>query len=139
MKSLFDETHLAGLNLKNRFIRSATHDALADERGHMTPALFQIYEDLARGGVGTIITGFTFIIDFGQPNPHQMGIYDDSFLDEYQKLTEMVHHYQANIILQIACEGSQNCKADQLTIHGSTGVRVNSFCPGSERRRTGWV
>ena len=123
MKSLFDETHLAGLNLKNRFIRSATHDALADERGHMTPALFQIYEDLARGGVGTIITGFTFITDFGQPNPHQMGIYDDSFLDEYQKLTEMVHHYQANIILQIACEGSQTrLNINRMNVWGPSAI-----------------
>lgn len=107
MKSLFDKTHFAGLNLKNRFIRSATYDGLADERGHMTDELFQVYENLSKGGVGTIITGLTFVTDLEQSLPCQMGIYDDSFIDEYKKLTEMSHRYNTNIILQIVCLGSQ--------------------------------
>ncbi|MEY8764773.1 MULTISPECIES: FAD/FMN-binding oxidoreductase [Clostridium] len=36
MKSLFDKTELAGMRLKNRFIRSATYDGFADKNGHMT-------------------------------------------------------------------------------------------------------
>lgn len=107
MKSLFDQTQFAGIKLKNRFIRSATYDGFADERGHMTEELFRVYENLAKGGVGTIITGLTFVSDLEQPYPGQMGIYDDSFIDDYKKLTEMSHRYNANIILQIACLGSQ--------------------------------
>lgn len=53
MKSLFDQTLLAGMKLKNRFVRSATYDGFADEGGHMTDELFQRYENLAKGGVGT--------------------------------------------------------------------------------------
>lgn len=107
MKSLFDQTEFAGMKLKNRFIRSATYDGLADERGHMTEELFKVYENLAKGGVGTIITGLTFVTDLDKSNPRQMGIYDDSFIDEYHKLTELSHSYDANIILQIVCVGSQ--------------------------------
>lgn len=107
MKALFDQTELAGIKLKNRFIRSATHDGLADERGHMTEELYQVYENLAKGGVGTIITGLTYVSDLEEPIPGQMGIYDDSFIDEYKKLTELCHRYDAPIILQIACLGSQ--------------------------------
>lgn len=40
MKSVFDQTQFAGLQLKNRFIRSATYDGFADERGYMTETLF---------------------------------------------------------------------------------------------------
>jgi len=47
--------------MKNRFFRSATYDGLADVRGHMTEELFQAYENLAKGGVGTIITGLTSV------------------------------------------------------------------------------
>lgn len=107
MKSLFDQTQLAGMKLKNRFIRSATYDGFADESGHMTEELFQVYENLAKGGVGTIITGLTYVSDLEQPIPRQMGIYDDSFIDEYKGLTAMSHSYDAKIILQIACLGSQ--------------------------------
>jgi len=107
MEFLFDQTQLAGMKLKNRFVRSATYDGLADERGHMTEKLFQVYENLAIGGVGTIITGLTYVSDSEEPIPGQMGIYEDSFIDEYQKMTEMVHRHDANIVLQIACLGSQ--------------------------------
>lgn len=107
MKSLFDETQFAGMKLKNRFVRSATHVGMADEDGHMTEKLFQVYEDLAKGGVGTIITGLAFISGLEQQIPHQEGIYDDSFISEYKKLTDMCHSYKANIVIQIACDGSQ--------------------------------
>ena len=107
MKSLFDQTQWAGMKLKNRVIRSATYDGLADESGHMTEELFRVYENLAKGGVGTIITGLTYVSDREEPIPRQMGIYNDSFIDEYKKLTEMSHQYDAKIILQIACLGSQ--------------------------------
>lgn len=107
MKSLFEQTQLAGMKLKNRFIRSATYDGLADERGHLTENLFEVYENLAKGGAGTIITGLAQVTDLEQPYPAQMGIYDDSFIDDYKRLTEMIHQQGANVILQLACLGSQ--------------------------------
>lgn len=112
MKSLFDQTQLAGMKLKNRFVRSATYDGLADERGHMTEALFQVYENLAKGGVGTIITGLACVSAVEEPIPQQMGIYDDSFIEEYKKLTEMSHHYDAKIILQIASPSAQTAPSN---------------------------
>ncbi len=107
MKSLFDQTQFAGIKLKNRFFRSATYDGLADEHGHMTEELFQAYENLAKGGVGTIITGLTSVTDIEQFLPRRMAVYDDSFIESYQTLTEMSHRYHANIILQLVCLGSQ--------------------------------
>lgn len=108
MKSLFDQTGFAGLKLKNRFIRSATRDGFADACGHVTPELVQIYEDLAKGGVGTIITGHAYVTDLEQSQqPRQMGIHEDSCIDGYQKLTAAVHSYQANIVMQINCIGAQ--------------------------------
>lgn len=107
MKTLFDQTQFAGLKLKNRFIRSATNDGAADERGHVTPRLMEIYEGLAKGGVGTIITGLTYVSDLEQPYPGQMGIYDDSFVEDYRLLTDAVHQYGANIIMQLVSVGTQ--------------------------------
>ena len=107
MKTLFDKTELAGMRLKNRIVRSATYDGFADNNGHMTEKVYQIYENLAKGGVGTIITGLTFVSDFEGAYPGQEGIYDDTFINEYQKLTEMVHQYDAKIIMQLVSNGSQ--------------------------------
>ena len=88
MKSLFDTTELAGMTLKNRFIRSATYDGLSDEKGHITKKTYELYENLAKGGVGTIITGLTFVSDLENTYPGQAGIYDDSFISEYNKLSD---------------------------------------------------
>lgn len=108
MKTLFDQTQVAGMKLKNRFMRSATHDGRADAIGHVTEKLISHFEELAKGGVGTIITGLTNVTNLEKIVPGQMAIYDDSFIEEYQKLTEAVHQFDAKIILQIVCNGAQN-------------------------------
>lgn len=124
MRSLFDQTKLAGLNLKNRFVRSATRDGFADDQGHMTKELLKIYEELAKGGVGTIITGHAYVTDMEQSKqPRQMGIYDDSFIEDYKELVQTIHAYDANIILQISCVGSQTiASAGERLIWGPSPV-----------------
>lgn len=105
MKTLFDETKISKMNLKNRFIRSAVWEGLADEKGHVTDELIGYYENLANGGVGTIITGFSNVMEFDQPGPNMIGIYDDVFIDELEKLTSTVHKFNANMVIQIVHGG----------------------------------
>ena len=88
MKKLFDQTNINKMQIKNRFFKSASWEALATEDGHMTEELFDIYEDLAKDGVGTIFTGYAYVTKDEQPNPKMMGIYEDSFIDEYRNLTD---------------------------------------------------
>lgn len=105
MKTLFDKTKILNMEMKNRFIRGALWENLADEKGHMTSKLFNIYEELAKGGVGTIITGYAFVTKDEQPNPGMMGIYDDSFISEYKNFTDRIHDLGSNIIMQIVYGG----------------------------------
>lgn len=105
MKTLFDKTKLLNTEMKNRFFRGALWEDLADEKGHMTTELYKIYEELALGGVSTIITGYSFITEDEQPNPGMMGIYDDSFIPEYKEFTDKIHKLGANIIMQIVYGG----------------------------------
>ena len=56
MKDVFFEARIAGVKLKNKIIRSATHEGLADADGNPTDALLGKYEALAKGGAGAIIT-----------------------------------------------------------------------------------
>ncbi|MBU3130985.1 NADH:flavin oxidoreductase [Clostridium gasigenes] len=105
MKTLWDKTNIGNMELKNRFFRGALWEDLADGKGHMTPKLSSIYEELAKGGVGTIITGYSFVTEDEQPNPGMMGIYNDSFIEEYKKITDKIHSLGANIIMQIVYGG----------------------------------
>lgn len=122
MKTLFNQTQFAGLTLKNRFIRSATNDRAADKEGHVTEELLKIYEDLAKGGVGTIITGLARVSDSENLLSGQMSISNDSYIDEYLELTSRVHKYSANIILQLVCTGAQNTSAENGVAWGPSSV-----------------
>jgi 2,4-dienoyl-CoA reductase-like NADH-dependent reductase (Old Yellow Enzyme family) len=93
--------------LKNRFIRSATWENMATEDGHMTDKLYALYEELALGEIGLIVTGYANIVEEEQPNAGMMGIYNDSFIDEYSKLTQLVHQHDTNIVMQVAYGGTK--------------------------------
>lgn len=105
MKTLFDKTSIGSMKLKNRIIRSASGDQFA-VNGHMTERDLKVYEELAKGGVGTIVTGLTSILASDNALPEAFGIYDDSFIPEFKKLTDMVHEHNTNIILQLVHYGS---------------------------------
>lgn len=107
-RRLFDQTHLSSIKMKNRFFRGALWVELADEKGHLTPELVSIYEELAKGGAATLITGYAYVTPDEQPNPRMMGIYDDSFISEYQTFTKRIHDLGANIIMQICYGGSMS-------------------------------
>jgi 2,4-dienoyl-CoA reductase-like NADH-dependent reductase (Old Yellow Enzyme family) len=106
MKTLFDTTLLSGIQVKNRFVRSATWEKLADDNGHITDQQSAIYEELAINKVGLIITGNANIIAFDIPSPKMMGMYDDSFIEGYRKLTDIVHSHGSAIIMQLVHGGS---------------------------------
>lgn len=124
MKNIFDKTKLGNLEMKNRIIRGALWEDLADEKGHLTPELSAIYEELAQGGASTLITGYAFVTKDEQPNPGMMGIYDDSFIPEYQKFTNKIHEYGANIIMQIVYGGFMTTfNVGERTIWGPSTIQ----------------
>ena len=50
MSILFEPMVIKGMELKNRFVRSATYDGYADHTGQVTDNQIQFFKDLARGG-----------------------------------------------------------------------------------------
>ncbi|WP_026883451.1 NADH:flavin oxidoreductase [Clostridium akagii] len=125
MKNLFDKTSINTLQLKNRFIRAATWDEMADDNGHINDETINRYETLAKGGASLILTGYAFISKDEQPNPGMFGIYDDSFIAEYKNLTDKVHKYGTKISMQIVYGGSQcdHPLAKEMTIYGPSAVK----------------
>lgn len=58
-KCFGDVTQLGHIEMKNRFIRAAVGDHT--QGGHLCAQNFELYRQLARGGAGAIITGFTVV------------------------------------------------------------------------------
>ena len=112
MSRLFEITQIGSMTLKNRIIRAAMgdHDAVD---GHYGEKDFQNYEKTAQGGVGTIITGYSYVADYPMGGKARMtGIDNDGFLDEYRRLTDMVHSHQCNIVHQLVHIGSATAVTD---------------------------
>ncbi|MDK2586138.1 NADH:flavin oxidoreductase [Romboutsia sedimentorum] len=127
MKNFFDKTKILNMNMKNRFFRSAVWENLADDKGHLTEKLKLVYENLSKGGVGTIITGYAFVRENEQPNPGMMGIYDDSFIEEYKELTDIVHTNKSNIIMQIVYGGFMTSfNVEKRTIWGPSTMKCET-------------
>jgi 2,4-dienoyl-CoA reductase-like NADH-dependent reductase (Old Yellow Enzyme family) len=101
MKSIFDSTIQNHLKMKNRLFRSATWDGLVGTDGSLNDEIYQIYEDLAKGGVGTIITGLTDISENNQALPGNMRLFSDEHISDYILLNNIVHKYDCNIIPQL--------------------------------------
>ena len=111
MPILFEKTNINGMALKNRFVRSATHEGMADKNGFPTQDLFNLYERLAKGGVGLIITGNAFVSHDGRSHSFGMqGIDSNEHIPKYRELVDHVHQNGAKIAMQIVHSGRQTAK-----------------------------
>jgi 2,4-dienoyl-CoA reductase-like NADH-dependent reductase (Old Yellow Enzyme family) len=114
MESLaFQSATIKNMSLKNRFIRSATFEGMADFKGRPVQQLKELYWNLADGGVGLIITGLTHVDGYknlpdikGLPFPLAMD--EDRFIDDWTELIEGVHHRGAKIAMQLIHLGRQD-------------------------------
>ena len=105
---------LPHIHLKNRIIRSATHNFLASTDGRMTDAECAMYETLAKNGVGLIITGHCCVDPLGRANAQQLNIYDDSYIEGFRKAAELVHAAGAALVPQISHAGPRAIENDDL-------------------------
>lgn len=101
-KNIFDRTTLGKLPLKNRLIRSATWEALVDEKGLFDESLIHLYEELAKGGVGLIITGFTTVSETDHDFGGMMRLCSDGLIPQFQQLAKAVKTYGCPIMPQLA-------------------------------------
>ena len=58
---LFETTEINGMTLQNRFVRSATYEAMAGSEGTVQDQLCDYMDGLSRGNVGLIITGHAHV------------------------------------------------------------------------------
>jgi 2,4-dienoyl-CoA reductase-like NADH-dependent reductase (Old Yellow Enzyme family) len=88
------------LKLRNRVFKGAMEDAGSWENGKLKENIFKRYDGLSKNEVGTIITG-TLMVDSPPGFEDLCKIDDDAYIDEYKKLTDLVHKNGANIIAQL--------------------------------------
>lgn len=105
MPELFEATKINSMTIKNRFVRSATWEGMAKDDGTCTKRLIDLMSQLAKGGVGLIITGHAYIQKIGKAGPWQLGIYEDRLVPGLREMTDAVHKRGGKIVLQLAHAG----------------------------------
>ena len=123
MSRLFESTSINGMQLANRFVRSATWEGMAAEDGAVTPKLLETMTALAQGGVGLIISSHSYVSPEGQATPWQIGIYKDELIPGLRQICSAIHAWGGKIVMQLAHAG--NFAAEKLT--GQPALVVSDF------------
>ena len=113
MSILFSPFNIGPLDLPNRLVRSATAERMADGDGRPLPPLKNLHTELAKGGVGLIITGHMYIHPSGKAHVEMTGVYSDDLLPDLSQLANAVHDENGRIIVQIN-HGGMNCSRETV-------------------------
>jgi 2,4-dienoyl-CoA reductase-like NADH-dependent reductase (Old Yellow Enzyme family)/thioredoxin reductase len=105
-KKLFEPAAIGSVELKNRIVMAPTSPNYAGPDGAVTPKLVSYYTRRAEGGVGLIITGWSFVGgESSREVGAQIGVHADRLIPGLDCLTQEAHKYQAKIFLQISYIG----------------------------------
>lgn len=95
------------MEASNRFVRSATCENMADEKGKVTENMIKMYKTLAKGEIGLIILGYMYIHPFGRAFKYQTGIYSDEHIPGIKKVIDTIHKEKGKVAIQLVHAGPQ--------------------------------
>ncbi len=81
------------METKNRVLRSATMENMADGEGYVTDDHYRLYFELAQGGAGLLITGAAAVQKSGRVWSGQIGIWDDCHVSGLSRIPAIVHRF----------------------------------------------
>jgi 2,4-dienoyl-CoA reductase-like NADH-dependent reductase (Old Yellow Enzyme family) len=118
---VFEPEKIGRLLIRNRLVRSATYEAMATKDGNVTDKLVDLYETLAKGGVGLIITGYTYVQESGKGTPYMTGIDSDHLIPGLRRITETIHTH------------GEDCKVAVQLVHcgRQTSLVENPLAPSA--------
>jgi 2,4-dienoyl-CoA reductase-like NADH-dependent reductase (Old Yellow Enzyme family) len=111
MSVLFESINIGAMQIQNRFVHSATYEAMASPTGEVTDSLVRRYRHLARGKIGLIITGHMYVHPLGRALKFQIGVHSDDMIPGLKNLVEAVHQDGGKIAFQLSHSGMQTTKA----------------------------
>lgn len=114
MDLLFTPQNIGSLQVPNRLVRSATAERMADADGRPDQRQIALYGQLARGGVGLLITGHIYVHPGGKAHPEMVGAYADDLIPDLAKLADAVHAEGGLVAAQINHAG--------MKANGETGI-----------------
>jgi 2,4-dienoyl-CoA reductase-like NADH-dependent reductase (Old Yellow Enzyme family) len=110
------------MEIKNRFVRSATYEAMAGLDGTAKNTLLNCMANLAQGEVGLVITGHAHVSLEGQAGPKQMGIFSDEMIAGLKQVALAVQENGGVVAVQLAHAGMRGIGRDAHAPMGPSDV-----------------
>ena len=127
MPELFESTEINWMKLKNRFVRSATHEAMAELDGTVKDQLLDCMAELVRGQVGLVITGHAHVTREGQAGARQMGVYSDAMVDGLKRVSSAVHENGGVVAIQLAHAGNRGKGKNEFSALGPSDLFIEGI------------
>jgi len=100
MTDLFEPLRINGMEIANRFVRSATMDNMAVD-GRVSDAQVRLYRALGSGGIGLIVSHGLYPAGEGRTTPGQLAVDSDRTVPSLKRLVDAVHEQHGKIAAQI--------------------------------------
>lgn len=124
-KKMFTPIKIGSMEIKNRFVVPAMGTNLAGHNGEAGEALISYYTERAKGGFGLIIMECCAVSYEGRSLINECGLWADSLIPSYKKLTDSVHEAGAKMAVQLRHCGRETTPA----YTGGTAVLAPSKVP----------
>jgi 2,4-dienoyl-CoA reductase-like NADH-dependent reductase (Old Yellow Enzyme family) len=96
-----------GMRVKNRFVRSATGEGMAQADGSASDRLEATLKALAVGEVGLVISSHAYVEKRGQARAGQLGVHTPGMEAGIARLARAVHAYGGRFVVQLAHAGNR--------------------------------
>lgn len=134
MPNFFDTITINKMELRNRFVRSATMDGLANQ-GIVSDAELSLYQELGKGEIGLIVSHGLFPTKEGQCSSGQISVHTDEAIPSLRKLVNIVHKNNGKIAAQIL-HGGWQCSTEvtgltpvgpSATVNPRSGLQIREL------------
>jgi 2,4-dienoyl-CoA reductase-like NADH-dependent reductase (Old Yellow Enzyme family) len=99
---LFDSVTIGTLTIRNHIMRSATAERVADPvLGIPSERMQNMYANLAKGGIGLIVTGHAYVERQGKAHPEMASIAIDDVIPTWRNVITPAQKAGAKVMLQV--------------------------------------
>ena len=124
VEALFEPCQIGQVAIGNRFVRAGTSEGMVDRGNLASRDLARLLGQLARLGVGLIITGHMFVDRRGQYDDYQTAIDADEAVGPLEAVVAAVHRHGGKVFAQLSHAGSQSVVAGNRPIAPSSVPNV---------------
>ncbi len=117
---LHEPIRIGKVSLKNRIAMAPMISNLGTPEGYPSDAHILYLAERAKGGVGLIITEYTYVnrVD-SRGSVNELGLYSDELIPKFMRLTDMIHSVGSKIFVQLVHVGR---KTKRDVIWGNTPI-----------------